>query len=56
MELQESKLFYGNSLTTGYINLVKKDADQKDRMVCRWVRDQNSKKLYCKWEFLRDSN
>ncbi len=55
MQLQASKLFYEKSLTTDYINPVKENANQMDKMVCRWVRDKNSK-LYCKWELLRDSN
>lgn len=55
MQWQEGNLFSKNILATVYINPVKESANQNNKMVCRWVRDKDSK-LACQWEFLRDSN
>ncbi len=55
MQLQEDKTVLQQSNQYRLYYPVKENANQHGKMVCRWVRDKNSK-LYCKWECLRDFN
>lgn len=53
MPLKYHQLDYEHELTREYISNVdnsgKKSANKTEKLVCRWVRDENNK-LCCQWE------